>query len=41
MPDYAAAKAALLNLTVSLAKHLDRTRITVNTVSPASSSPQA
>lgn len=34
MPDYAAAKAALLNLTVSLAKHLDRTGITVNTVSP-------
>lgn len=34
MPDYAATKAALLNLTVSLAKHLDRTSITVNTVSP-------
>lgn len=34
MPDYAAAKAALLNLTVSLAKHLNRTGITVNTVSP-------
>lgn len=34
MPDYAATKAALLNLTVSLAKHLDRTGITVNTVSP-------
>lgn len=34
MPDYAASKAALLNLTVSLAKHLDRTGITVNTVSP-------
>jgi NAD(P)-dependent dehydrogenase (short-subunit alcohol dehydrogenase family) len=34
MPDYAATKAALLNLTVSLAKHLDRTNITVNTVSP-------
>lgn len=29
MPDYAASKAALLNLTVSLAKHLDRTGITV------------
>lgn len=34
MPDYAATKAALLNLTVSLAKHLDRAGITVNTVSP-------
>jgi 3-oxoacyl-[acyl-carrier protein] reductase len=34
MPDYAASKAALVNLTVSLAKHLDRTGITVNTVSP-------
>lgn len=34
MPDYAATKAALLNLTVSLAKHLDRTGITVNSVSP-------
>lgn len=34
MPDYAASKAALLNLTVSLAKHLDRTGVTVNTVSP-------
>jgi 3-oxoacyl-[acyl-carrier protein] reductase len=34
MPDYAATKAALLNVTVSLAKHLDRTGITVNTVSP-------
>ena len=34
MPDYAATKAAVLNLTVSLAKHLDRTGITVNTVSP-------
>jgi 3-oxoacyl-[acyl-carrier protein] reductase len=34
MPDYSATKAALLNLTVSLAKHLDRTGITVNTVSP-------
>jgi len=34
MPDYAATKAALLNLTVSLSKHLNRTGITVNTVSP-------
>ncbi len=34
MPDYAASKAGLLNLTASLAKHLDRTGITVNTVSP-------
>jgi 3-oxoacyl-[acyl-carrier protein] reductase len=34
MPDYAATKAAVLNLTVSLAKHLDRTGITANTVSP-------
>jgi 3-oxoacyl-[acyl-carrier protein] reductase len=34
MPDYAATKAAILNLTVSLAKHLDRTGITANTVSP-------
>jgi 3-oxoacyl-[acyl-carrier protein] reductase len=34
MPDYAATKAALLNMTASLAKHLDRTGITVNTVSP-------
>jgi NAD(P)-dependent dehydrogenase (short-subunit alcohol dehydrogenase family) len=34
MPDYAATKAALLNMTVSLAKHLDRSGITVNTVSP-------
>lgn len=34
MPDYAATKAAVLNLTASLAKHLDRTGITVNTVSP-------
>jgi len=34
MPDYAASKAALLNLTASLAKHLDRTGITVNTISP-------
>jgi NAD(P)-dependent dehydrogenase (short-subunit alcohol dehydrogenase family) len=34
MPDYAGSKAALLNLTVSLSKHLARTGITVNTVSP-------
>jgi 3-oxoacyl-[acyl-carrier protein] reductase len=34
MPDYAATKAALLNLTVSLSKHLTRTGITANTVSP-------
>jgi 3-oxoacyl-[acyl-carrier protein] reductase len=34
MPDYAASKAALLNLTASLAKHLQHTGITVNTVSP-------
>jgi NAD(P)-dependent dehydrogenase (short-subunit alcohol dehydrogenase family) len=34
MPDYAATKAALLNLTVSLSKHLARSGVTVNTVSP-------
>lgn len=34
MPDYAATKAAIVNLTVSLAKHLTRTGITANTVSP-------
>ncbi len=33
-PDYAAAKAALLNLSLSLAKDLAGTGITVNTVSP-------
>ena len=33
-PDYAAAKAAMLNLTVSLAKDLAGTGVTVNTVSP-------
>ena len=34
MPDYAATKAALNNLTVSLAKHLAGTGITANTISP-------
>jgi 3-oxoacyl-[acyl-carrier protein] reductase len=34
MPQYYAAKAALANLTVSLAKELSGTRVTVNTVSP-------
>jgi NAD(P)-dependent dehydrogenase (short-subunit alcohol dehydrogenase family) len=34
VPNYCAAKAAVLNLTVSLAKALARTGITVNTVSP-------
>jgi 3-oxoacyl-[acyl-carrier protein] reductase len=34
MADYAASKAALVNLTVSLAKHLAGSSITVNTVSP-------
>src|SRR5262249_42905797 len=34
MPDYAASKAALLNLTVSLSKHLAGSGVTVNTVSP-------
>jgi NAD(P)-dependent dehydrogenase (short-subunit alcohol dehydrogenase family) len=33
-PDYAAAKAAMVNTTVSLAKDLGGTGITVNTVSP-------
>lgn len=33
-PDYAAAKAAMINSTVSLAKDLGGTGITVNTVSP-------
>jgi len=34
LPDYAAAKAALLNATVSLSKALAGTGITVNTISP-------
>lgn len=34
MPDYAAAKCALLNLTKSLSKRFDRTGVTVNVVSP-------
>lgn len=34
MPDYAATKAAQVNLTVSLSKELAETGITVNTVSP-------
>jgi 3-oxoacyl-[acyl-carrier protein] reductase len=34
MPDYAATKAAMNNLTVSLAQELTATGITVNTVSP-------
>ena len=34
LPDYQATKAAVLNLTVSLAKELFQTGITVNTVSP-------
>ncbi len=34
MPDYAATKAALVNLTVSLAKELDRSGVTANTISP-------
>ncbi len=33
-PDYAAAKAAMVNLSVSLAKELAETGITVNTVTP-------
>jgi 3-oxoacyl-[acyl-carrier protein] reductase len=34
MPHYSAAKAAVLNLTVSLAKHLSGTGVTANSVSP-------
>jgi 3-oxoacyl-[acyl-carrier protein] reductase len=34
IPDYAAAKAAIVNLKVSLAKELAYTGITVNTISP-------
>lgn len=34
MPDYAAAKCALLNLTKSLSKRFDRTGVTVNVISP-------
>jgi 3-oxoacyl-[acyl-carrier protein] reductase len=34
MPDYAATKAAMNNLTVSLSKALSKTGITVNTISP-------
>ena len=34
MPDYAATKDALVNLTVSLAKVLAETGVTANTVSP-------
>lgn len=34
MPDYAATKAALVNLTVSLSREMTRTGITVNTISP-------
>ena len=34
MPEYAAAKAALSNLSVSLAQELAGTGVTVNTVSP-------
>lgn len=34
VPDYCAAKAAVINMTVSLSKALARTGVTVNTVSP-------
>jgi NAD(P)-dependent dehydrogenase (short-subunit alcohol dehydrogenase family) len=34
MPDYAAAKCAVLNLTKSLSKRFERTGVTVNVVSP-------
>ncbi|MGG6270941.1 SDR family NAD(P)-dependent oxidoreductase [Leptolyngbya sp. AN03gr2] len=33
MPDYAAAKCALLHLTKSLSKRFDRTGVTVNVIS--------
>jgi 3-oxoacyl-[acyl-carrier protein] reductase len=34
VPDYCAAKAAIINMTVGLAKELSRTGVTVNTISP-------
>ena len=34
MPDYAASKAAMVNLTVSLAKSMDGSGVTANTISP-------
>ena len=34
MPDYAATKAAMVNMTVSLAKDLAESGVTVNTISP-------
>ncbi|MBD2306722.1 SDR family oxidoreductase [Chroococcidiopsis sp. FACHB-1243] len=34
MPDYAATKAAILNLTVSLSKELAQTGVTINSISP-------
>jgi len=34
MPDYAATKAAMINMTVSLAKDLAESGVTVNTISP-------
>jgi 3-oxoacyl-[acyl-carrier protein] reductase len=34
MPDYSATKAALVNLTVSLSKHLTQSGVTANTISP-------
>ena len=39
MPDYAASKAALLNLTASLAKHLDRTAIEAGVLSEVLDNP--
>lgn len=41
VPPYAAAKAALVNLTLSLSKELTRTGITVNSVSPGPVTTQA